>query len=81
MRVLALVACVAAALALAGCSSSEPHSPVDPEEAERSDYVVPALAFGAAAILGIAALGIGLAVRRRRRGRGRATPPSPSGRT
>lgn len=54
------------AIALAGCSGTEPNSPVDPEEAERSDYVVPSLVFAALAVLGLGLLGALLWFRRRR---------------
>ena len=67
MRAFALIVAVAATLALAGCSGSEPHSPVDPEEAESTDYLVPSLIVGAivlAALLSFVAVRL---VRRRRR--------------
>lgn len=78
MRVYAAVVAVAVTLALAGCSS-KPNSPVDPEEAEASDYVVPSIIVGVAAIAGLALLGVLLIVRRRRREQtaraGAALPP------
>lgn len=54
-------------IALAGCSGTEPNSPVDPEEAERSDYVVPSLLFLALALLGFALIATFLLLRKRRR--------------
>lgn len=82
MRAYAAIVAVVATLALAGCSSSrepEPNSPVDPEKAEASDYVVPSIIVGVAAITGLALLGVLLLVRRRRRGQtgppGAGLPP------
>ena len=67
MRDFAAVLAVAATLALSGCSSSEPNSPVDPEEVEADDYVVPLVIFGIAAVVGVV-LVVVLLARRRRRG-------------
>jgi heme/copper-type cytochrome/quinol oxidase subunit 2 len=72
MRVPAAVLAVAATVALAGCSSA-PQSPVDPQKAERADYVVPAVVFGLLAAVGLALLGVLLVVRRRK-----ARPPAVS---
>lgn len=63
---------VLAAVALAGCSS-EPHSPVDPEEAERGDYVVPLAIFLVAAAVG-AVLLLAYVRSRRRKGLPRTEP-------
>lgn len=75
MRVQAAILAVAATLALAGCSSSEPNSPVDPEKVEADDYVVPLVIFGVAAVVGVV-LVVVLVARRRRRSA--PPPPGPS---
>lgn len=79
MRVLWAALAVAASLALAGCSSSEPQSPVDPEKAESKDYVAPSIAFGVLATLGLVLFALLLGVRRRRRDRPsrEGQPPAP----
>lgn len=69
MRAYVAVLAVVASLALAGCSSSQPDTAVDPEEAETSDYVVPAITYGVVVIVGLTLVGVGLLVRHRRRGR------------
>lgn len=69
MRAHLAVAAVAVALALAGCSNSQPNSPVDPEEAESTDYVNGGIVFAVLVAIVAAVLGIVLLVRRRRRER------------
>ena len=73
MRAPAAILAVAATLALAGCSGSEPHSPVDPEHAESTDYLVPTLIVAA---ITLAALAIAVAVRIARRRRRQAPSSS-----
>lgn len=71
MRVLATVLAVAAALALAGCSS-QPDSPVDPESVDSKDYELPLLLLGIAVIAGVVLLAINLS----RGNSDGSTPPS-----
>jgi LPXTG-motif cell wall-anchored protein len=74
MRPLAAVAAVVVFLALAGCSSSEPDTAVDPEEAE-SVQTGPLLAiFGLLGLAIVVLVAILLLVRRRRQ-RGPSNPP------
>lgn len=83
MRAAAPLFAVLVALALAGCSGGngtlEPNSPVDPEEAEASDYVVPAIIFAIVSVLGLGLLVLLLGVRRRRRRKADAGARPPSG--
>ena len=70
MRALAATMALAATLALAGCSGSqEPHSPVDPEEAEAADYAKGAILTGAVVLATLILVGAVLLMRRRRRQR------------
>ncbi|MEA3136202.1 MAG: hypothetical protein QOC71_483, partial [Thermoplasmata archaeon] len=59
MRALAAILAVAAALALAGCSS-QPNSPVDPETVDASDYEVPFVILGILVIVGVVLLAVNL---------------------
>ncbi|HJQ93942.1 MAG TPA: hypothetical protein VJ874_06635 [Candidatus Thermoplasmatota archaeon] len=70
MRALAAVLAVAAALALAGCSS-EPNSPVDPETTDADDYELPLVLFTIAVIVGVVLVVLNLSTQ----GRGNAPPP------
>jgi hypothetical protein len=73
MRALAAVLAVAAALALAGCSS-QPNSPVDPETTDSDDYEVPLLILSIAVIVGVVLLAINLSSQW-----GSPPPPPPAG--
>ncbi len=79
MRLLATVLALGASLVLAGCSSSqEPHSPVDPEEAETSDYGAGAIVSGALVLVVVSVVAVLFLVRRRRRARTAAAPTAPA---
>lgn len=69
MRIPATVGALLVALALAGCSSQEPRSVVDPEEAEPKDYVQGSIVVGVLAVAIAILVGVLLMVRRRRRDR------------
>lgn len=72
MRALVAVLAIAAALALAGCSS-EPNSPVDPETVDSDDYELPLVIFVVALLVGIVLVVVNLSSQDRG-----AAPPSES---